>query len=82
MITLAARRIEWELTEPFAISRGSFSRAEGVLVTVTDAGKRRGRGEAYGMNYEGETPESMFAQIESVRGDDQAGIVFERLGRG
>jgi L-alanine-DL-glutamate epimerase-like enolase superfamily enzyme len=67
MRTLQARRISWEMIEPFAISRGTISHADGVLVELTDERGYIGRGEAYGINYENETPEGLLEQIETVR---------------
>ncbi len=56
----------WKLKEPFAISRGVRSEARVVVVEVHEDG-RVGRGEAGGVAYRGETPESMLAQIEQAR---------------
>jgi L-alanine-DL-glutamate epimerase-like enolase superfamily enzyme len=50
-----------------------------VLVTLTDDNGARGRGESYGLNYEGETPASIVAQIESVRQHISAGVIREEL---
>jgi L-alanine-DL-glutamate epimerase-like enolase superfamily enzyme len=80
MNMLDARRIEWELSEPFTISRGSITHVNGVLVTLKDAsGRNFGRGEAYGVDYLGETPETMLAQIEAVRGKITSEITREEL---
>ncbi len=65
-IRLDARSISWELNEPFRISRGEMTRIEGIVVTLSDEAGHEGRGEAYGMIYEGETPATMLEQIERV----------------
>lgn len=57
----------WPLREPFVIARGTRTEAEVVIVELTQ-GVHAGRGEAGGVGYLGETPETMHAQIESIRG--------------
>ena len=76
---LDARVIEWTLREPFTIARGTMTTIAGILVTL-GAGEHRGRGEAYGILYEGETPQTMLAQIEAARGAIEAGIDRDALG--
>lgn len=61
---IAVRR--WPLNEPFTVSRGTMHTADGVIVTLEQDGAR-GHGEAYGITYEGETTDSIVAQIEAVR---------------
>ncbi len=78
MATLGTRTISWEMVEPFTISRGTQTHAEGILLTLSD-GEHTGRGEAYGISYEGESPEAMLAQIESVRETIEAGVTREEL---
>src|SRR5205807_6435962 len=58
----------WEMTEVFATSRDAITSIPVILVTLTDAAGHRGRGEAAGVDYDGETVESMCAQLEAVRG--------------
>jgi L-alanine-DL-glutamate epimerase-like enolase superfamily enzyme len=69
---LEVARRDWRLKEPFTISRGTMTTADAVIVTLRD-GEAIGRGEAYGIIYEGETPDSITAQIESVRPAIEAG---------
>lgn len=64
--SLDARAHAWKLKEPFAIARGTRSEARVVIVELHEDGAV-GRGEAGGVAYHGETPESMLAQIERVR---------------
>lgn len=56
----------WPLKEPFKISRGTHTTAEVIVVRLESAGAV-GLGEAVGVDYHGETPDSMIAQIESIR---------------
>jgi len=69
---LEVARRDWRLKEPFTISRGTMTTADAVIVTLRD-GEAIGRGEAYGIIYEGETPDSIIAQIEGVRRAIEAG---------
>ena len=68
----------WPLSEPFVIARGSQSTCEVVVVQLA-AGGHVGRGEAVGVDYHGETIESMRAQIESVRDTIERGVDRSRL---
>ena len=77
-LDVAVRR--WPLKEPFTISRGTMTTADAVIVTLRD-GQATGRGEAYGIIYEGESPESIVADIEEVRADVERGIDRQALGR-
>ena len=63
----------WPLREPFVISRGSQTTCE-VIVVQLAAGGFVGRGEAVGVDYHGETIDSMRAQIEGVRQVIERGI--------
>jgi len=56
----------WPLREPFVISRSSQTTCE-VIVAQLAAGGHVGRGEAVGVDYHGETIDSMREQIEGVR---------------
>lgn len=63
-IQIAERR--WAMREPFAISRGVQTEQATIMVTLKDSDGRFGRGEACGVPYVGETPQSMWAQIQDV----------------
>jgi L-Ala-D/L-Glu epimerase len=76
----------WPYKVPFRVSRGAESALDVVVVTLTDADGHVGRGEAAGVDYDGETAQSLVVQIESVRaalekelGDGSAS--FEALAR-
>jgi len=80
MLSVDARAVSWPLHDPFVIARGAVSTADGIQVTLTDERGRSGRGEAYGVNYRGETPTSMLAQIDMAAdvlrgGIDRAGLL-------
>lgn len=72
MLKLEARALHWPLAEPFAISRGTMTTVDGVLVTIEGDGAI-GRGEAYGIIYEHETPDTILADIERARAAVEAG---------
>jgi len=55
------------LSAPFRISGFVFEEQEVVVVTLDD-GAHRGRGEASGVYYLGDTAQTMVAEIEAVRG--------------
>jgi L-Ala-D/L-Glu epimerase len=63
----------WPLHEPFVISRSSQTACEVIIVQLA-AGGQVGRGEAVGVDYHGETIDSMRAQIEGVRKIIERGI--------
>ena len=76
--TLDVHTVSWEMTEPFTIARGTQTHVDGIVVTLSD-GAHAGRGEAYGISYEGESPAAMLAQIESARERIEAGLTREEL---
>ena len=61
------------LHEPFRISGHIWTEVEVVLATIEEDG-RRGRGEACGVYYMNDTPQSIMATIEGVRREVEAGI--------
>lgn len=78
MITLHIREHSWPLREPFAISRHTYTTSEVIIVEVV-SGSIKGRGEAAGVDYHGETPASMRQQLETVRSEVEAGATREDL---
>ena len=64
----------WAYKVPFRVSRGAESALDVVVVTLTDADGRVGRGEAAGVDYDGETIALLRAQIEAVRPAIEQGI--------
>jgi L-alanine-DL-glutamate epimerase-like enolase superfamily enzyme len=63
-IEIAERR--WAMREAFAIARGVQTEQATIMVTLKSPDGRIGRGEACGVPYAGETPYSMWAQIQDV----------------
>ncbi len=57
----------WAYKVPFRVSRGVEVALEVIVVTLTDSAGHAGRGEAAGVDYDGETVGLMRAQLESVR---------------
>lgn len=73
MIQLDVTKLSWPLVEPFTISRGTMTHIDGVLVELRSGGAV-GRGEAYGIIYEGETAEGIADELEAVRERVEAGV--------
>lgn len=57
----------WPYKVPFRVSRGAETALDVVVVTLTDPQGRIGRGEAAGVDYDGETVPLLCAQIEAAR---------------
>lgn len=76
-ITHAIER--WRLIEPFEIAGTTYTEQPVVLVTVRDAEGRIGRGEAAGVDFEGETPETMIGQIVGVENRLRSGPSAETV---
>jgi L-alanine-DL-glutamate epimerase-like enolase superfamily enzyme len=70
---------EWQLREPFVIARGRKDTQPTLLVTIEDEDGRSGRGEACGVDYEGETVATISDQVEALRSEIEAG---RPVGRG
>jgi L-Ala-D/L-Glu epimerase len=69
---------QWPLKSPFRITGYTFNDVD-VLVVTLEANGRLGRGEAHGVYYRNEGPESMMEQIESLRATIEAGISHDSL---
>ena len=68
MIDVATEFERWELVEPFLTARDACTHVPVLVVRLTGAGGHRGWAEAAGVDYDGETLDSMAAQIDAVRG--------------
>ena len=79
MIALSFGIERWELKEVFATSRDAIAEIAVVVATLTDAVGRVGRGEAAGVDYDGETPESMCEQLTHVAGELDTGTTGREL---
>ena len=66
--------LDLPLHEPFVISRQIITSAPVLRVSLTDQDGISGRGEAHGISYRGETPETMRAAILSARAELDAGM--------
>jgi L-Ala-D/L-Glu epimerase len=64
----------WVYKVPFRVSRGAEVSLDVVVVTLTDSDGHVGRGEAAGVDYDGETIPLLCAQIEAVRAVIEGGI--------
>jgi L-alanine-DL-glutamate epimerase-like enolase superfamily enzyme len=71
----------WTMVEPFIIAGKSYDFIECVIVTLTDELGNSGRGETCGVDYHGETIESICGQIEGIRQHVEGGIDREALGQ-
>ncbi len=69
----------WPYTVPFRVSRGAESVLEVIVVTLTDAQGHVGRGEAAGVDYDGESVALLRAQLEAVRPSIERGVDFAAL---
>jgi L-alanine-DL-glutamate epimerase-like enolase superfamily enzyme len=69
----------WPMKEPFAISRGVSTQQRVIIVEIEDEAGRRGRGEACGIPYAGETPETMITALAPVLPAIEAGATREDL---
>lgn len=69
----------WPMKEAFTISRGSQDSTPTLQVKLTDANGNVGFGEGCGIPYQGETPETMAAQIDAVRAEIAGGLTRQGL---
>jgi L-alanine-DL-glutamate epimerase-like enolase superfamily enzyme len=70
---------DWRLREPFVIARGSAATQPTLMVTIVDDSGHRGRGEACGVDYHGETVETMRDQIDACRPMIECGVSRKEL---
>jgi len=66
MITCTVSTEHWDLHVPFRIAGASMNNVPVIFLELEDRDGFIGRGEAAGIDYEGETPASMTRQIESM----------------
>lgn len=81
MLTLLYTIEHWPLVEPFEISRETMTELPLLAIRLTDERGVSGHAEAAGVDYDGETPNSMAAQIETVLPHLHADIASEALDR-
>ena len=68
MISAAVTIERWAMKDVFATSRDAISEIPLLLLVLTDPAGRRGRAEAAGVDYQGETPQSMASDIAAISG--------------
>lgn len=66
MITAATTIERWELIEPFTTARDSHTHVPVLVVELSGPRGHRGWAEAAGVDYDGETPETMAEQVRQV----------------
>jgi L-alanine-DL-glutamate epimerase-like enolase superfamily enzyme len=59
--------VRWRLTSPFSIARETIDSVPALQIELVDCCGHRGRGEAVGIDYAGETPASMTGELEALR---------------
>ncbi len=79
MRSVTTKILSWELSEPFTISRGTITHCDSTYVEIRDEHGNIGRGEAVGIDYEGETPASILDQVEAIRKDLEQGATRHDL---
>ncbi|MBS0393750.1 MAG: dipeptide epimerase [Proteobacteria bacterium] len=79
MIDCRAELERWELTEPFATARDSITHIPVLRAELDDGRGGRGHAEAAGVDYDGETPETMALQIAALGRHLPADLTGERL---
>src|SRR3990167_3265340 len=86
MIHCAIQIKQWPLKVPFRIAGADLFEVPVIVLELRDAHGHIGRAEAAGIDYDGETPATMAAQIEAVAGvltdDIAAEALLELLPRG
>ena len=63
----------WDYKTPFRVSRGAEATLDVLVVTLIGPDGHRGRGEAAGVDYDGETIPRLIAQIENIRAAIEGG---------
>ena len=82
MISCRSTIEHWAMLEPFEISREIITHQPVLLVSLDDGHGHVGNAEAAGVDYAGETPQSIADQIDAVRKklhDDISGLALMRL---
>ncbi len=71
----------WPYKTPFRVSRGAEAALGVIVVTLEDEHGHVGRGEAAGVDYDGETVATMAAQVDAIRGAAARGLDAHGLAR-
>lgn len=75
---LNAHLEEWELKRPFRISGQEWTKTIALVVQISH-GVFVGRGEAQGVDYLGESAQTMLSQVNSIVSETRRGITRKRL---
>ncbi len=81
MLTLSSKIEYWPMRESFEIARQTMTKLPLLAIRLTDENGVSGHAEAAGVDYDGETPASMAAQIEAVLHELQVDIPSDELNR-
>lgn len=69
----------WTMIEPFIIAGYRYDYVDAIVVTLSDRQGNAGRSEACGVDYLGDTIDSIMAQLESIRSRVEADIDLNTL---
>jgi L-Ala-D/L-Glu epimerase / N-acetyl-D-glutamate racemase len=75
---LQVERRVWALREPFVTARGPETECPVIVVRLEEGG-HAGRGEAVGVDYHGETLDTLVAQVEAARAAVEGGATRQDL---
>jgi L-Ala-D/L-Glu epimerase len=76
MLKAEIKFVSWPLRVPFTISRETQTVIDCVHLTLTDDQGHRGWSESIGVDYAGETPASVIAELEALRAQIEAGVTL------
>ncbi|WP_295635256.1 dipeptide epimerase [Novosphingobium sp.] len=79
MIAASVSRVDWPLAEPFTVSRGTQTCQPALQMTLSRMGGFKGRGEACGVYYSGDTIEAMEDELAQAQVHIQHGARREDL---
>jgi L-alanine-DL-glutamate epimerase-like enolase superfamily enzyme len=79
MMSIATRVQRWELREPFETARDCLTHLPVLHLTLTGKSGVQGQAEAAGVDYDGETPASMAAQLASIQPHLHEGVTGQDL---
>jgi L-alanine-DL-glutamate epimerase-like enolase superfamily enzyme len=79
MLSLRSTIERWPMKEPFEIARETMTKLPLLAIKLTDQNGVSGHAEAAGVDYDGETPASMAAQIEAILQDLHTDIAGDAL---
>jgi L-alanine-DL-glutamate epimerase-like enolase superfamily enzyme len=73
-LTMSIAQESWPYKRPFRVSRGGEDSLDVIVVTLGDAAGHAGRGEAAGVDYDGETAALLARQVEELRAEIESGL--------